>query len=457
MSLLHKRKQGFTYEMSVMRMLDQIDREPLRAFLDELQPYDKAKLFLTLPIKYHTSYLSFLSRQELAEILEELDLNDQSKLIDRIGPEKAVKVLNLMSNDDAADLLAQLEDENAEELLTAMESGEAEKIKELMTYHPDTAGGIMTSEYVWIYSHYTASETIEKIREIAPTAEIIYYIYVINKKNKKLVGVVSIRDLLLAGPDTPLEDIMYERIITVPADMDQEEVAKIMERYDFLALPVVNQRQELLGIVTVDDIIDVLIEEAREDVDKFSALGGQTKAVLDNPFQSSIRRLPWLVMLLFIGMLSATIMGQFEGTISDYVALAYFMPLIAGMTGNTGTQSLALVIRGLSQGEINRKVITTLIRREFIVGLIIGTVCSIFIAGLALVWKGDPVLALIVGSSLWCTLIIGTMAGTVIPLILNYFKVDPAIASGPLITTINDIFSLTIYFSIATLFIHKLL
>ncbi|MEX2105015.1 MAG: CBS domain-containing protein, partial [Bacilli bacterium] len=200
MSLLQKKKQGFTYEMSVMRMLDQIDREPLRAFLDELQPYDKAKLFLTLPIKYHISYLSFLSRQELAEILEELDLNDQSKLIERIGPEKASKVLNLMSNDDAADLLAQLEDENAEELLTAMEFGEAEKIKELMTHHPDTAGGIMTSEYVWIYSHYTASETIEKIREIAPTAEIIYYIYVINKKNRKLVGVVSIRDLLLAGP-----------------------------------------------------------------------------------------------------------------------------------------------------------------------------------------------------------------------------------------------------------------
>ncbi|MEX2104644.1 MAG: magnesium transporter, partial [Bacilli bacterium] len=166
---------------------------------------------------------------------------------------------------------------------------------------------------------------------------------------------------------------------------------------------------------------------------------------------------PWLVMLLFIGMLSATIMGQFEETISKVVALAYFMPLIAGMTGNTGTQSLALVIRGLSHGEINRTVISKLIRRELIVGLIIGTVCSVLIAGLAFVWKGEPVLALVVGASLWCTLIIGTMAGTVIPLLLNYFKVDPAIASGPLITTINDIFSLTIYFSIATLFIHKLL
>lgn len=249
---------------------------------------------------------------------------------------------------------------------------------------------------------------------------------------------------------------MYSRVISVFAYEDQEEVAGVIERYDFLAIPVVEKNNELLGIVTVDDIIDVVIKEANEDIEKLSASGKSidfdTKAHV-----AAYRRLPWLILLLFIGLVSGTIISGFEETLSKVVALAFFMPMIAGMTGNTGTQSLAVVVRGLITSDTDKGVVTRLIIRELKVGLIIGVTCGILISIIAYVWQGNPVLGLVVGSSLVMTLIIGTLAGTIIPLILYKFNIDPAVASGPLITTLNDILSLLIYFGIATMFISKLM
>ena len=269
------------------------------------------------------------------------------------------------------------------------------------------------------------------------------------------MGVVSYRDLLLAEIDQKIEDIMFTRVISVEVDTDQEEVARLIERYDFIAVPVINEAKRLVGIVTVDDILDVVIQEANEDIEKLSASGKsidfQTSAVT-----SSIRRLPWLVLLLFIGVISGSIISGFEATLTEVVSLAFFIPMIAGMTGNTGTQSLAVVVRGLVSQDVDRKTVTRLVLRELGVGLIIGVVCGILIALVAYVWRGNPFLGLVVGSSLFMTLIIGTLAGTIIPLILYRFDIDPAVASGPLITTLNDIFSLTVYFTIATIFIAYL-
>jgi magnesium transporter len=289
----------------------------------------------------------------------------------------------------------------------------------------------------------------------AEYSETINYLYVIDH-DKKLVGVVSYRDLILADEKEKIHDIMYSRVISVSADSDQEEVARMIERYDFLAIPVVESNNQLVGIVTVDDIIDVVIREANEDIEKLSASGKaidfETKA-----FVAAYRRLPWLILLLFIGIVSGTIISGFEETLSKAVALAFFMPMIAGMTGNTGTQSLAVVVRGLVSRDIDKGVVFRLIFRELKVGLIIGFTCGTLISIIALVWQGNAVLGVVVGSSLVMTLIIGTLAGTIIPIILYKLNIDPAVASGPLITTLNDILSLLIYFGIATMFISKLM
>lgn len=253
-----------------------------------------------------------------------------------------------------------------------------------------------------------------------------------------------------------IEDIMFSRVVTVDVHTDQEEVAKLINRYDFISIPVIEENNKLVGVVTVDDVMDIIYQEANEDIEKLSASG---KAIDFNtkPFVAAFRRLPWLILLLFIGIVSGSIIAGFEETLDKVVALAFFMPMIAGMTGNTGTQSLAVVVRGLTKDDLNVKEVIKLVMRELWVGIIIGVTCGILIAIIALFWQGNATLGLVVGVSLLVTLIIGTLSGTIIPLILYKFNVDPAVASGPLITTINDIISLFVYFGIATMFLSKLM
>lgn len=445
-----------TLDEELIQLFESETDETIKQWLAELQPYDKAQLYLSLPSQYLRHYLHLLTGTEIAELLEELDIHDQTTLIERVGVEKASEILNAMSTDDAADLLGQLNEESTEEILISMDETEAEKIKALLIYPPDSAGGIMTNEYVWIRRHYTVGEAIEKLRSFAHIAESIYYLYVIDE-DRTLMGVLSLRDLLLHSPETPIQEIMFERVISVPVDMDQEEVARVFEKYNFVSVPVVDQENRLIGIITHDDIVDVLIEEHEEDISRFSGAGKESISIHTGVFRSAFKRLPWLVGLLFIGMISASILSIFSETIDQVVALAFFMPMIAGMTGNTGTQSLAVVIRGLATQDLERKEILRLVRREFGVALMMGLVCGVLIGLIALIWMHNLALGFVVGASLFLTLIIGTLAGTIIPIILNSFNIDPAVASGPLITTINDIFSLLVYFGTATCFLSYLL
>ncbi|MFC4076923.1 magnesium transporter [Salinithrix halophila] len=435
--------------------LQKRERKYLRPLIEELQPYDLGQIFFRLTGIYRTHFLNLLEADEIADLLEELESEEQQEILVNLGPDKASRVLNQMSSDEVADLMGDLEESNVQKLLKSMETDEADKVRALLHYPEDTAGGKMTMEYVSVYDYYTVEEVIQYLRREAPTAETVYYVYVIDADDR-LVGVVSLRELLIAQPGTAITEIMYERIISVPADMDQEEVAKLMERYDFLAIPVVDDEGRLLGIITVDDVIDVLIEEAQEDISKLSAVGQTEMDILTHPFSSARRRIPWLVLLLCIGMMTANLLGFFEHTIEKVAVLTFFMPMIAGMTGNTGTQSLALVIRGLATGQLTRSQYLRILRQEGFVGIIIGLVCSVLIFGLVTLWQDNLVLGLVVGGSLLCTLILGTLGGTLIPLLLHMLKVDPTVASGPLITTINDVFSLLIYFGFATMFLHYL-
>lgn len=441
--------------LALIQSLKEGRTQDFQHILDELQPYDIAVQYRHLPEKHRERFLLHLTVRQLTALMQELHRNDQVRLLERMPIDQSTQVLDLMDNDDLVSLLSDLEPTMIEELLSRMDSEESSYIQKTMSYPPETAGRIMNNRYVWIPRHYTIREAIDKIRDFAEIAEYLNYLYVVDG-DKKLLGVVSYKDLILGELDEQIDDVMYTRVVKVDALTDQEEAADIIGRYDFITLPVVDTENRLLGIITVDDVIDVVLQEANEDIEKLSA-SGKSIDFETPPFVAAYRRLPWLILLLFIGLISGGIISRFESTLQTVVALTFFMPMIAGMTGNTGTQSLAVVVRGLVGQKPDKKATIKLILRELLVGIIIGVTCALLIMLIAYIWQGSIVLGLVVGSSLLLTLIIGTLAGTIIPLTLYRLKIDPAVASGPLITTINDIFSLLIYFGLASLFISRLM
>ncbi|MCA1053720.1 magnesium transporter [Rossellomorea aquimaris] len=444
----------YTLTLDIMQSLKEGNKSDFQKVLDELQPYDFAQQYRMVPKKYRNKFLIYLSISQLKELMEELDTEVQLEVLHKLGIEKSTKVLDLMENDDLTTLMSDLEPEQIEELLSEMKQEESEVVQHMMNYPLETAGRIMNNRFVWISKDYNVREAVDKLKHFAELAEYLNYLYVIDE-DKKLVGVVSYKDLLLSEMQDKIEDIMFTRVVKVDVHTDQEEVAKLISRYDFISIPVIEDDNRLMGVITVDDIIDVVIQEANEDIEKLSASG---KAIDFNtkPLVAAFRRLPWLILLLLIGLVSGSIIDSFSETLQSVVALAFFMPMIAGMTGNTGTQSLAVVVRGLVSNDLDVRQVVKLIFRELWVGIIIGLTCAFLISMIAFIWQGSFTLGIVVGMSLLITLIIGTLAGTIIPLILYKMDIDPAVASGPLITTINDIFSLLVYFGIATMFLSKL-
>ncbi|PTL38802.1 magnesium transporter [Alkalicoccus saliphilus] len=440
--------------LAIIKSLKEGRKKAFQEIMDELHPYDMAQQYLTVPPKHKHKYLSYLSIEQLTDLMEELEQEEQLEVIESLGGRRSTKVLDLMENDELASFLSDLEPEKIKELLADMKQEESEMVQNLMNYPPETAGRIMNNRYVWINKHYTIGEAIEKLKHFVELAEYLNYLYVIDD-DKKLVGVISYRDLLLAEVDELVEDVMYSRVVKADVSMDQEDAAMLINRYDFVSLPVVDEEERLVGIITVDDVLDVLIQEANEDIERLSA-SGKSIDFNTKPVVAAYRRLPWLIGLLFVGLISGGIISGFEDTLGAVVALAFFMPMIAGMTGNTGTQSLAVVVRGLVTEDLTFRQTLHLIFRELRVGILIGITCGILIFLIALFWQGSAILGFVVGASLLMTLIIGTLAGTIIPLVLYKLNIDPAIASGPLITTINDILSLLIYFGIATALLSQL-
>ncbi|WP_067727461.1 magnesium transporter [Oceanobacillus damuensis] len=440
--------------LAIIQSLKEGKKVKFQSIMDQLQPYDIAYQYNQIPSKHKNKFIIYLTLEQLTEFIQELEKEEQLNVLHKLGIEKSTKVLDLMENDDVASLLSELEPEKIEELLSEMKQEEMNIVQNLMNYPLETAGRIMNNRFVWIPQNYTIREAVDKLKHFAEFSEYLNYFYVIDNQ-KKLVGVVSYKDLLLGEMQDKIEDIMFSRVVTVNVNTDQEEVAKLIRRYDFVSIPVIEDDHKLVGVVTVDDIMDVVFQEANEDIEKLSASG---KAIDFNtkPFVAAYRRLPWLILLLFIGVVSGSIISGFEETLAQVVALAFFMPMIAGMTGNTGTQSLAVVVRGLTTYDLNFRQSIKLIFRELWVGIIIGIVCALLISIIAYVWQGNFTLGIVVGGSLLLTLIIGTLTGTVIPLVLYKLNIDPAVASGPLITTINDILSLLIYFGIATMFLAQL-
>ncbi|MDM5454805.1 magnesium transporter [Peribacillus simplex] len=443
---------GLLLEALKTENLDQFRTEFL-----EMHPYDQAQFYTSLSDEFRSVVYRYLSPEEMAGLFEniEIDKEDFESLLAEMNPSYVADMLSHMYADDAADVLNEINDEQAVSYLTIMDDEAASEIQELLNYEEYTAGSIMTTEFIAIEANETARSAMKILKREAPQAETIYYVFVTDQ-DKKLLGVLSLRTLIIADEDALIGDLMDDRVVSVPVSEDQEEVARKIRDYNFLAVPVVDFQNHLLGIITVDDIIDVMDEEASDDYSKLAGVP-DLDHVDKSPFSAAKKRLPWLIILLFLGLLTASLIGRFEETLSQKAILAVFIPLIGGMAGNTGTQALAVAVRGIATGELEQASKWKLVIREAGTGLITGLTCGTAIVFIVYIWQGDLMLGLLVGISIFITLIVATLAGSLVPLLMHKMKIDPAVASGPFITTINDIISVLIYFGLATLFMGYLL
>lgn len=394
-----------------------------------------------------------LPAAESALILQEMEPFDQVTHFRLLDPQKASAILREMASDDAVDILGELSPEEAGALLRLVEE-DAPAFSGLLKYPEESAGGIMTTEYISLPSDIPAEEAILRLREIAPGAETIYYVYVVDEEGR-LIGVLSLRDLIASSDGTPLSEIMRSNIISVNAALDQEEVARIVSKYDLLAVPVVDDQNRLLGIITVDDILDVLEQEATEDIYRLAGAGEVEGVELMEapPFKVVGRRLPWLLISMIGGILSGSVIGIFESTLEAILVLAIFIPVIMDMGGNVGTQSSTIFVRGIATGEIESGEAWRYFFREIRVGLLMGLITGILISLATTLWQGDPYLGVVVGVSMIATVTLAAVIGTLVPLLCSLAGIDPAIAAGPFVTTVKDVTGLLIYFGIATLFL----
>lgn len=421
-----------------------------------MHTYEQSEYFEDSDEEIRQRIFEVLSPEEVADFFEQLEIDEDEyeSLFDTMDAEYASKVLEDMSYDNAVDIMNKLSKQKIVSLLTLMKREDAKEIKALLHYEEDTAGGIMTTEYISLKATMPVKEAMMHVKEQAPDAETIYVIFTVND-NKQLAGVLSLRDLIVAENDSYIEDIMSERVISANAADDQEDVAQKMRDYDFIAMPVVDYQDHLLGIITIDDILDVMDEEASEDYSRLAGVS-DVDATNDSIIKTARKRLPWLIILTFLGMITATILGSFEDTLSQVALLAAFIPIISGMSGNSGTQSLAVSVRNISTGEIYEQSKFKVALRETGSGFLSGLICSILLFLIIIILYGQPILAVIVGASLTIAMTVGTLVGSMIPLVMDKLKIDPAVASGPFITTINDIVSMLIYFGLATSFMAYL-
>lgn len=419
-----------------------------------MHPSDLAEYIEDFTDEQKKELFALLSDEEAASIIQEMEEFDQVTLINLLNKKRASAILKEMATDDAADLLSELPERETQELLKLIDE-EAGEIQGLLKYREDTAGGIMTTDFICFSQDMTVDDAIHRLREIAPEAETIYYVYVVDDE-MRLIGVLSLRDLISSTDGTLVKDIMSSNVISVYADMDQEEVARIVARYDLLAVPVVERDDRLLGIITVDDILDVLEEEATEDIYRLAGASEvQGVELVDATVRQVVsRRLPWLFISLLGGILAGSVIGVFEQTLETVVALAIFIPLIMDMGGNVGTQSSTIFVRGIATGQIEPEEVWSYFLKEVRIGFVMGLICGLIITLVPLLWQGELYLGFIVGFSMFFTVTMAALIGTLVPLICNQRGIDPAITAGPFVTTIKDVTGLLIYFGTATFFLE---
>ena len=424
-------------------------------WIEHNHPIDIAEALADLKDEKIDEFTKLLRTEDLADIFEESDEELQFNILKCKNSEEIINIFSHMAADDITDILGLLKIQKRKELLRHMKQDEALVVKNLLGYDTESAGGIMTTEYLVLNKNLSTTQALSKIKDIAPDTEVIDTIF-ISDNNKKLVGSVDLRDILSAPRETKLKEIMDDNIIKVPSDMDQEEVAQRVAKYDLTVIPVVNKKGILVGIITVDDIIDVIEAENTEDM--FKMVGVHEEESVDSPLFTSVkRRLPWMFINLITAFLATLTVSLFEDVIAQVVALAAAMPIVAGMGGNSGNQTLSVVIRGIALGEIDFKENWKLVFKQGMIGVINGAATGIFTGLILYLMYGNYYLGIIIFMAMILNLLVAGMFGFLIPLILQSLGIDPALASSIFLTTVTDVFGFFAFLGLAKLFLVYLI
>ena len=443
-------------EAEIARLIDEKKYSALKEALEDMQPADIAELFSELPSRYHVILFRLLAKEKAADSFVELDTDTQMTLINNFSDVELSSILEEMYLDDTVDIIEEMPAAVVKRIISSSTSENRNMINRLLRYDKDTAGAIMTTEYVRLTREMTVEDALTHIRNVAIDKETIYTCYVTDKK-RHLLGIVTARSLLLSNSDTLISDIMEDNVVYAYTSDDREEVAETFDKYGFIALPVVDKEQRLVGIVTVDDAIDVLREEVEEDIAKMAGMAPAEKPYLKtSAFEFFKARVPWLLLLMISATISGAILTIFEDSLS--AALVLFVPMIMGTGGNSGGQSSVTVIRGLSLGEIELRDVLRVLWKEMRVGVLAGVAVGIGaflkVAFVDRLLFGNPdityTVAIAVGISLALTVIFAKLIGAVLPIAAERVGFDPAVMASPFITTLVDAASLVIYFLVAS-------
>lgn len=411
-------------------------------YLKHLDEDEKLELFLLLPTDL------------ASDVILETDDATRQFLVGSLSKRRLTEIVDEMETDDATDIIGELSEEEARIILNGIDREESEEIRKLLKYKDDTAGGIMQTELVAVKEDLTVAGAIKAIRAMAKDIQDIHNIFVIDE-DKRLIGTVNISKLILSPSKTLVRDIMDTKPVKVRVDLDQEEVARIFQKYDVVSVPVVDFAGRLVGRITVDDVVDVIEEEVFEDFYRMAGLNEEDR-VFSPPMLAVRKRLPWLFINLLTAILAASVVGLFQDTIQKVVALAVLMPIVAGMGGNAGTQTLTVIVRGIALGELTFRNARKALLKEIVVGVATGIILGIFMAILAYYWNGNPMIGFVLAMAMIINMFVATSTGTIIPLMLQWLKVDPAIASGIFVTTFTDVFGFLSFLGLATVFLQYL-
>jgi len=438
---------------SIKRLIRRKATGHLYKIVNKTHAADLSVLFTSLSLADQRMLFDMITEKEQKGILlRELEEDTFLDFAEEMDVDELVDIFESMPTDDVADLLGQLSEEKAGAILEGMKKEGSEEVEGLLSYKDDTAGGIMIPDFIALREESTAAQAVKSLQKEYIDVEMPFYLYVLDDYDR-LVGVSSLRQLVVVPPETPLKNFMSTDVFSVQTDMDQEEVARIVARYDILAVPVVDDQNKLVGIVTVDDVIDIFRREATEDILKMAGAGGEfveTKSVL----KSTRIRLPWLFASCVGGIIAFFIIGYFEGSLNKIAYLAAFIPVIMGMGGNIGTQSSTIVVRGLATGRIHLKDFWKVVSKELSIGVILGIVYGLLMGTVARLRYGvdasSMMLAISVGLAVVSSMSIAALVGSLVPMALERINVDPAVATGPFVTTAIDIISVFFYFMLAT-------
>lgn len=434
----------------VHEAIEKRDFRALKEALQEFHPQDIVDLLRTMEPADRLILFRLLAKDRAAEVFAFLEFEEQKDLLSRFTEQNLKEIIVEMSPDDRTDLLDELPAGVVKRLLVLLDPAERAVENELLNYPESSAGRLMTPEFVDLNAGMTVDEAIERIRKTGPDKETIYYAYVTDA-TRTLKGMVSLRTLLLARPGTRIEEIMKEEPIRVQTADDQESVAHVIRKYDLLAVPVVDREERLVGIVTVDDVVDVMADEATEDIQKMGAIEAAEEGYFQTGFLSlARRRILWLMILLVTATLSGSILEYYTAALQTAVILVFFIPMLMNTGGSTGTQSATLIIRGLAMGEIDVRQVGRVLWRESLMGVVLGTAIGVLGFLRAIFVPGsDPKVWLTVGLTLIVTVTAANLIGALLPIAAKMVRADPAIMAGPFIATIMDATTLLIYFEIA--------